>query len=986
MRPERWRQVEELYHAASEREPGDRGAFLQQACQGDHELKSEVESLLRQETCGEGLLGWATPAGWSAAESWATPPADMRLLGLDAAAGLSKEPALGLNPGDELGPYKIVDAIGSGGMGEVYRALDTQLERKVAIKVLPRALANDPERLARFEREAKVLAALNHPNIAVIYGLAEARGQRALVMELVAGETLARVIQKRRAMPFGSAAPVARQIAEALEAAHEKGIVHRDLKPGNVMVTPSGLVKVLDFGLAAMVQEESPAADDVTGSHALTMGKTLAGTILGTAAYISPEQASGLPVDKRSDIWSYGAVLWEMLTGKRLFEGGKTLSQTLDAVLHAEIDFGRLSGTVPEGIVELLRRCLDRDVTTRLRSIGEAQVAIARCVADPTNGARAVRQPARATKLAWALATLGIVAAVVLGSLYWRKPAPEERVVQTTILPPEKTTLAFTTNYGPPALSPDGRRMVFAATGEDGKSKLWIRPLDAAMAQPLEGTGGGAFPFWAPDSRWLGFFADAKLKKIDTQGGPPIPLADATVGEGGSWSKNGIIVFAPIGPSALLRVSSDGGNATAATALNASLGSYHRFPWFLPDGDHFLFAAQKGSSGGRMNLLVASLSSTAAKIIGEADSNAVYAEGRLLYLRGSALVAQSFDLRSLQAVGEPVQVAERVVRNVLPYSAGVFSVSATGLLAYQGGFSAPDTLQLTWFDRTGKPLGTIGQPQTRFGALELSPDRKTLVASVPDDVGNIGLWVHDSLRGLPMRFTFDPSRDINAVWSPDGRTIVFNSDRKGRYDLYRKPANGSGAEELLYADDQAKLPSSWSPDGKVLLYHTFSGSQGVHLWVLAMTPEANRAARPRRLLQTSSSDLFGQFSPDGQWIVYGSNETQDYEIYAAPFLRPSEKRQISTSGGIRPRWSRNGKEIFYHTRAGQLLAAEVRISGETVEVGPVRELFRGIPALYGYAWDISADGQRILAAVPVKNQKAPEPITLVQNWAAGLKK
>jgi serine/threonine protein kinase len=390
-------------------------------------------------------------------------------------------------------------------MGEVYRALDTQLEREVAIKVLPRVLANDPERLARFEREAKVLAALNHPNITVIYRLAEARGQRALVMELVPGETLAAVIKKRKALPFTAAAPIARQIAEALEAAHDKGIIHRDLKPGNVMVTLSGLVKVLDFGLAAMAEEEAVAAADASGSPTPTVGRTLAGTILGTAAYVSPEQVSGSPADKRSDIWSYGAVLWEMLTGKRLFESGKTLPQTLDDVLHADIDFRKLPQAVPPSIVELLRRCLNRDVTTRLRDIGEARVAIARCLADPRGASTAAPKPeARAAKLAWVLAAAGLFAAVVVGLLHFREPAPEARVVRTTILPPEKTTFAFATNYGPVQLSPDGRRMVFAATGEDGKNQLWVRSLDSSTAQPLPGTQEGTFPFWAPDSRWVG--------------------------------------------------------------------------------------------------------------------------------------------------------------------------------------------------------------------------------------------------------------------------------------------------------------------------------------------------------------------------------------------------------------------------------------------------------------------------------------------------
>jgi len=524
--------------------------------------------------------------------------------------------------------------------------------------------------------------------------------------------------------------------------------------------------------------------------------------------------------------------------------------------------------------------------------------------------------------------------------------------------------------------------MVFAATSEDGKSQLWIRSLDSTGAQPLPGTQGGTFPFWSPDNRWVGFFADRMLKKIDTRVGQPVALAEASDGKGGAWSTKGVIVFVPATFAPLLKISSDGGSTSNAVDADVAMGTAHGFPSFLPDGEHFLFVSWGGA--GRMNLRVGSLNSTASKLIGETDSNAVYSAGYLLYLRGQSLLAEPFDLKSLTATREAVPIAGRVERFLDLVVVGAFSTSATGLLAYQTGAGA-EMRQLTWLDRTGKPAGTIGEPRAFFG-IEFSPDRKKLAASAPDTVGNYDIWLYDIGRGLPTRFTSDPAGEYWAVWSKDGKSVIFNSTRKGHYDLYQKSADGTGTEELLYADDKDKVPTSWSPDGKFLLYFTGGGPR-YDLWVLPLTPERPGAAlKAKPLHETAFSEHFPRFSPDGRWVAFSSDESGRSEIYVAPFSRMTEKHQVSPDGGYMPRWRQDGKEIFFQKDDGQLMEAEVRISGEAVEIGAVRAVFPKAASASSYPYDISADGQRILAALPTQSRKAAEPITLVENWAAALKK
>jgi len=592
---------------------------------------------------------------------------------------------------------------------------------------------------------------------------------------------------------------------------------------------------------------------------------------------------------------------------------------------------------------------------------------------------RAPATPWRVAHLWPVIAALAALTAGGLAFVHFREGPPEARIVRSTIPRPEKMA-QYTDGFL--SLSPDGRQIAFAAIGEDRKSRLWIRPLDAETARPLDGTADAGQPFWSPDSRWLGFFADGKLKKIDTQGGPPITLADAPTPFGGSWGSNGIILFSPSWRT-VHQISSAGGKAIPVASADA-VGNLQCCPWFLPDGEHFLFAAEtREGSDSKVKLFAGSLNSAASKIIGEAE-NAAYAQGKLLYLKENTLVAEPFDVKALRTTGEPEAVAEGVGRQQGTFRVGYFAVSSTGMLAYLPAATRARAPQLTWYDRAGKVLSTIGQPR-KFYDIELSPDGKRLVASAADG-GNVDLWTYDLERNVPTRFTFDPVPEFRGIWSPDGRSIVFNSTSRGHADLYRKSADGSGAEELVYADTGEKYPVSWSRDGKFLLYSTGGGPQGRELGVLPLAAEPGGGALKSTPFLSAKYNAFGQFSPDGRWVAYESDESQPPEIYVVPFSRPTEKHQISPNGGARPRWRRDGKEIFYLMPAGQLMAAEVTIRGDAVVVGAVRALFGPISLGAGYFYDVSADGQRILAVAPGVNPDGPPPITLVENWSAALKK
>jgi eukaryotic-like serine/threonine-protein kinase len=874
-----------------------------------------------------------------------------------------------LKPGQKLGPYEIVSAIGKGGMGEVWKARDPRLNRDVAIKTSQMQFSG------RFQKEAQAVAALNHPNICTMYDV----GPNYLVMEYIEGATLAEQIQQGP-VPLDEALAIAKQIADALEAAHEKGIVHRDLKPANIKIRPDGSVKVLDFGLA-----KSGEAQEVTADSPTMMPGTLAGMILGTAGYMSPEQARGQAVDKRADIWAFGVVLYEMLTAKRLFDG-PTVTDSLAAILTREPDLT----LTPERARRLLARCLEKDPKKRLRDIGDASALL-----DEPRQASSLPEQANGLShhKAWvAAAALFAVSTAALAFVHFREKPPVARVVNATLLPPDDTEFDFRGALALPALSPDGTRIVFGARAKDGRAQLYLRRLDSPAAQPLPGTEGAAFPFWSPDSRWVGFGQIDKLKKIDIQGGPPVTVTDVAEGSfrGGSWSPQGVIVFGTNAGGSILRVAAAGGKVDRATIPEPAKGSARPpnfvYPWFLPDGRHFLYTSQQP---GDIPVRVGSLDEPGkpGKVVAQAQSDAVYAQGHLLYLRENTLMAQPFDPNRLETTGEALPLAEGVPTFVQPSRGAAFTVSAGGLLAYQSGATRSQS-RLVWKDRQGKTLGTLGEAPGQIANLTLSPDGKRLAVSMVDNAStaNSNIWIYDTARGIPTRFTFGSTVDRFPVWSPDGNTIYFGSSRRGPVDLFRKASNGAAAEELALADPENKWPNSVSPDGQLLLYHSSSKKNRDDLWVLPLAPaRSGGKPEPRVFVQTPFDEGFGQFSPDGRWVAYDSTESGEREVYAAPFPGPGGKRQISSGGGGFPAWRRDGKELFYMIRDGRLMAAEVSETNGTLEIGRVQKLFDGLGVTNGgSSYAVTADGQKFIV---VENAAATtRPLTLVENWTAALRK
>lgn len=967
MTPERWQKVRAMLAGALDRAPADRAAYLDQVS-SEPSLRREVESLLAHESEAERFL--EAPALEVAAKMLGNNGPDQSLIGA------------------KIGSYQVLSLLGAGGMGEVYQAQDTKLGRDVAIKVLPAAFVHDPERLSRFQREARMLAALNHPNIATIYGLEQTDGVHFLIMELVPGESLADRV-KSGPVRMEEALKIAVQIAEALEAAHEKNITHRDLKPANVKVTPEGKVKVLDFGLAKVFGGDS--AQDLSHAVTLTAMGTEEGRILGTPAYMSPEQARGKATDKRTDIWAFGCVLYELLTARQAFPG-ETLSDTIAAVLDSEPDWQSLPSTTPSKIRDLLRRSLQKERDRRLRDIGDARIEIEETLTAPKDaGSTQAGLPVNATqrksweRLAWAIAAITMfIAALFLGAfVYFRSVPQDAQTIRFLVSPPETWTLTrqlglFGSPPDPLAVSPDGRRIALVATSADGRTLLWIRSLDTLNVQLLAGTEGAAHPFWSPDSRFLGFFAGGKLKKIDVSGGPPLTLCDAPNDRGGTWSQDGVIVFSPTTDSALQKVSASGGAPIAATVL-APGETGHRGPVFLPDGRHFLYRV-KTEEGTPGLIYIATLNSTDRKLLLNSNIGTIfYSQGHLLFLHGTTLMAQPFDARHLELTGDAFPIAEQIQIQSNPNAGfGLFSASENGVLAYQTG-TGTTASQLVWFDRTGKQVGMLGDPATQAD-IALSPDGKRASVSISDGKQR-DIWAYDVARGLRTRITFDPADELNSLWSSDGSRLVFNSRRKGHLDLYEKASSGAGTEEVLFEDNRDKSPQSWTPDGRLILYTSSGPPTGDDLFVLPLSGDR----KPVPYLQTPFNEYDGQFSPDGRWVAYVSDESGTDEVYVAPFPGPGGKWQISTAGGTFPRWRRDGTEIFYLAPDNKLMAAEVNGKASSFQVGAAKALFETRtldPTRNRFA--VSADGQRFL--INTDPQTTSAPITVVLNWAAGLKK
>jgi len=890
-----------------------------------------------------------------------------------------------IDPGTRLGPYEIGAPLGAGGMGEVYRARDTKLGRDVALKVLPATFAADSDRMVRFRREAQVLASLNHPHIGAIYGFEDSGGVHALVMELVQGPTLADRIA-RGAIPVDEALPVAREIAEALEAAHDRGIIHRDLKPANIKVTPEGNVKVLDFGLAKAL-EGPPSSTDIHNSPTITSMTTQPGIILGTAAYMSPEQARGKSVDRRTDIWAFGCVFFEMLAGKRPFEG-ETVSDALAAVIRAEPEWSLLPSNTPQTIRNLLQRCLIKDPRQRLQAIGDGRIVIEEVLSGASQdlpSAVEMRTGAWRRALPRAVATATVILAALFAAKYFtRNPEPLPAIV-SQIVPPPNTRFVFTgINPGPPIVSPDGERLVFSAVSSDGRQLLWVRPLDSAAAKPLDGTDGATFPFWSADSRSLGFFANGKLNRIEVSGGPPLALCEVAIGRGGTWGADGTILFTPNVSSPVFRIAASGGAPQQVTTLDESLNERsHRWTQWMPDNKHFLFFAQRAVVG-TGGVYIGSLDRGAPKLIMQNESNAVYSPpGYLLFVRQGILMAQRFDARQWRLDGDAVPLVEHVGVNAIT-SRAIFAVSETGIMVYEAGNATGDTDQLIWYDRTGKQIEATGTPGLYLEPSVSADSSKLAISSLAGGTGNLNIWVFDLARATKTRLTFPPSSDRQPNWAPDGKSVAFVSNRNGPPHIYLNASDGTGAPTALTTDDASQFAPRFTPDGRYLLFERMAEQPNSRREIWGVPLSGDRTAFP--VIQSQYDVYAPALSPDGKWLAYESRESGRPEICVIPFLHGTGKWEVSTAGGVLPRWRRDGRELFYISTDNKIMSAEITEQGSSLLVGKVSPLFQvnPIPFAGGSNYDMTGDGKKFVVASLASSQES-EPLTLIVNWLGLLK-
>jgi Tol biopolymer transport system component/predicted Ser/Thr protein kinase len=876
-----------------------------------------------------------------------------------------------------IGSYPIERELGRGGMGIVYLGRDTRLGRAVAIKVLPEAFAADPERLARFDREAKLLAALHHPNIAGIHGLEESDGRRFLALEYVEGPTLAERLE-RGALPLDECLHIGSQIAAALEAAHEAGIIHRDLKPGNVKLTPAGDVKVLDFGLAkgAGGVESSP---DLSQSPTMTYSPTGVGVILGTAAYMSPEQARGKVVDRRTDIWSFGCVLYEMLTGRRLF-GGETVSDTIAKILEREPDWNALPAATPEKIRELLRRCLEKDARKRLRDIGDARIELEEAVTARSSKSRAAAAEIEAARTSrartpWlaygiALAALAVAAVAILRPMLTSDDRPTARL---SITDPAGAT--FDGDAADCAISPDGRTVVMVSADSSGAAQLWVRPLATFDGHPIPGTDNPALPFWSPDSRWIAFFADGKLKKTRVGGGVETIVA-APNGRGGSWSPNGAIVYAPAGEGPLFAVSATGEPRQVTKLDSTRHETAHRFPWFLPDGKHFIYLTLPGGARG-FTVKVGSIEGGPSRTVLETDGAPIYVKpGYLVYLHDRNLVAQRFDAGAMRVRGDPIALPDTPGGSQRTGFGGV-TASANGTLAYMNG--TVTNSRLNWYDRTGRVIGTVPVPAAQYQFVGLSPDERTLAVDRFVGPNESDLWMVDLARGVGTRFTYGPRSNVLCIWSPDGSRIAFESNRNGPYDIFVKAANGAQPETpLVVGGSQFKHPVSWTPDSRTLLFYQLDRETGFDIYGVP----ADGSGPPVPYLKTPFQESFPVVSPDGRWLLYNSDESGRPEEYVQSFPTLGQKYKVTTGGALLGLWRKDGKEIFIESADGtSTLSAQVLESGTTFQASPPRLLFHFPFVVFGLA--ATRDGQRFIIPTP-EGKLQGSSITIAFDWKADL--
>ena len=898
-----------------------------------------------------------------------------------------------LNTGTKLGRYKIQGAVGAGGMGEVYRARDTRLDRTVAIKVLPSHLSSNADLKQRFEREAKAISSLQHPHICTLFDVGSQDGVDFLVMEYLEGETLAERLTKG-ALKLEDALRIAVEVAEALDKAHRQGIVHRDLKPGNVILTKSG-AKLMDFGLAkpALAMTASVAGPVTPNTPTMSVAAltspasplTQKGTIVGTFQYMAPEVLQGAEADARSDIFSFGCVLYEMVTGRRAFEGKSQIS-VLAAILEKEPEpISAVQPMTPPALEMVIKGCLTKDPEERLQTAHDLKLQLGW-----TSQAAAVVVQQRTAKfkrrewLAWAVAAVAVLLAMAGAMQWWQRPA--QRPIHAIIPPPDKTTFEALGDFGGPAVvSPDGEKIAFVAKGSDSPKALWVRPLNSATAQRLDGTEAASFPFWSADSRYLAFFANGKLNKVPASGGPVAPLADAPNARGGTWSKDNVIVYAPDFNVSLMRISALGGTPQSVTKLDLGKHTTHRWPTFLPDGQHFLYLATNHSGGMRdqNGIYFASLDGKESKLLIASDAGGQYASGYLLFHAQTAVMAQRFDPQSGTLQGDAFPVVDRVQYDGTVWRT-LFSASDNGVMIFQSGTADAGT-QLVWFDRSGKRLSQVGD-RGQYMDARISPDGSKIAVGYGSPSEDI--WIFDTARNIKTRLTFDAPTKFQPAWSPDGQTIAYaaqgTAGAAGDSTLYRMATNGGGKPQLL-VQEKGNTPAfpSWTPDGNNLLYTAQVGPTGNSIYSVP----ADGHGKPTLLISPASPQAnvsHFRISPDGKWIAYVSTESGQTQVYVTAASGQGGKWQVSTAGGDFPAWRGDGKELYFFDPSDMLYAAEMSDKSGQVEVGQVRMLFHQDSSANGVAYDASRDGQKFLFNVGA--QDASAPLTLVVNWIAELKK
>lgn len=892
---------------------------------------------------------------------------------------------MALNPGTKLGPYEIISAIGAGGMGEVYRARDSRLDRDVAVKILPAHLSTNPNLKQRFEREAKAISGLNHPHICTLHDIGSENGTDYLVLEYLEGETLAKRLE-RGALPVPELLKTAMQIADGLDRAHRSGIVHRDLKPGNIVLTKGG-AKLLDFGLA----KPSSAVLSASASS-LTMSSpsspiTQEGTIVGTYQYMAPEQLEGKETDPRSDIFSFGSVMYEMATGKRAFDGKSNVS-VMSAILEKQPEpISSVHPLAPPALDHIVQRALAKDPEERWQSAADIKLELQWLSSQSSSAAAAMAKgPAPAKKMALGrvamIAGIGMLLAFLAGWLL--KPQPVAPTIRSVILPPDGISLDLKGDYaGPAVISPDGSAIAYVGHGENSTKAIWIRPLNSVSAQRLSGTEGASFPFWSPDSKWVAFFAGGALKKISAGGGPAITVTEAVNPRGGSWGKDDTILFAPnfLGP--VRKVSARGGTATDQTKITNSIHTTHRWPFFLPDGKHFLYlaASHAGQSDASIGVYFASLDGSVNKHIMASDSGVQFANGYLFSHVGTALMAQPFDPSKGVLSGEAMVVADRVQHDTGVWRT-LFSVAQNGSLIYQSGDSGGQGTEVTWVDRNGKNLEIVGGRDT-YSDPDLSPDGTMLAVTRGDPMQDI--WTIDLKRKVNTRLTFGGAPHLGPEWSPDGKYLAYSvgtQTQNGNCVRYRL-ANGGGAETSIGEGPSVSCTSPhWTPDGRYLLF-----VRGTSPSTAIYSVDLQGDKTPKLLLapgNTAASVFDVSVSPNGKWITYSSNESGTIEVYAAPFKGATGRWQVSRAGGSYPSWRRDGKELYFMSPQGGIMAVPVSETGDTLQIGTPEQMFQKNITAVGKAFTPSADGKRFL--VNISPDQEQTPLVLVTNWQAELKK